>query len=189
MHDILDKALNAYEERSALAETMKPVANSIRIESKFAISLIRRDKRNEASAALEKAEEQLKILEEVSAKSPHLSRLGFYHEALEEYVEAKVYVSLLTGGKLIWPANISIEPAVLIGGIADATGELVRRAITVADVGTLDEIAGFQHIAEEVANKLSNVKMDAKIRKKYDDVERNVRRLEEILYDVRMKKK
>ena len=188
MHDLLTKALESYEERNTLAEQMKPVANQVRIESKFAISLSRRANHAHAAGALQKAEKQLQVLQKMTAKSPHLARLGFYHEALEEYVEAKMYASLLSDKKAIFPTKIQIEPDILLGGIADATGELVRRAITIANSDTFDVITGYREIAEEVAEKLSKVRMDGKIRKKYDDVERNLRRLEEILYDIRLKK-
>lgn len=167
---------------------MKGPSDSVRIASKQAIALLRREGVSASGLCIRDAEKTLITLAAIFKKNKDLSAQGFYKDAVEEYVEAKVYYNFLSGIGQKFPTRIEIGAEEMVGGICDFTGELVRRAITIANADTFKEVARYQKVVEEIAGELSKIGFEGKLRSKYDDVERNLQKIETILYDIRLKK-
>jgi len=86
------------------------------------------------------------------------------------------------------PDFIKVGAEEIISGTCDFTGELVRRAVTIANLKNLQDLTLYQKAVENVAQELTKVGFRGKLRQKYDEVERNLRKLEDILYDIKLKK-
>jgi translin len=144
-------------------------------------------------ADFERAEELLKNVEEILAgleKQFGYERViqeGAYNPAVEEYVEAKLYYSVLKGEEIGRIDGIRIGIDGYLGGICDLTGELVRRAVNLASDKKFDEAIKVKGIIEEIMAGLVEFDMTGYLRTKYDQARGNVRKIEQIAYEISMR--
>ena len=79
-------------------------------------------------------------------------------------------------------------PEEIISGVCDFTGEVVRKAISVADAKNLKKLNLWKKEIESVAEELTKIGFKGKLRQKYDEVERNLKKMESIIYDIKLRK-
>jgi translin len=82
----------------------------------------------EASTLLDEAQKTATRLQAAVAKHPELRYAGYTQDALKEYAEAALVYAFLTDGEPPAAADLNIEPAAYLNGLAEAASEL-RRAI------------------------------------------------------------
>ncbi|PIZ81694.1 MAG: hypothetical protein COY02_01070, partial [Parcubacteria group bacterium CG_4_10_14_0_2_um_filter_41_6] len=75
-----------------------------------------------------------------------------------------------------------------LGALSDLTGELVRAATLEATKGNFSSIKKYRNATEELFGVLLQMDLRGILRQKRDDARRNLKRLEDILYDVSLKK-
>lgn len=153
-------------------------------ESKRAIFAIHRDNHDEASSAIKEAEKKIKDIQQQIQIEPRLRYEGSFSAALEEYVEAYALRSFVTTGTITLPTSIPLEYDEVLGGITDVTGEIVRKAVLLATEGKFDTIRSYHETVRTIIGELILLDMTGKLRNKYDQAKRNLKRLEEILYDI-----
>lgn len=188
MNNLLKKSIKQYQRGQDLSCGAERLSNQIRIKSKRAISLLRRAHFQAGDKLLREAENHFRLINRLVKKNSHLFGQPFYKEAVEEYVEALMLKDFLVGSRRGIPAFIKIGPEEIISGLCDFTGELVRRAVTIAGPERLAELSEYKKIVENIAEEMTKVGFKGKLRQKYDEVERNLKRLEEILYEVKMRR-
>ena len=187
MNNILNKSIKEYQESQNLMYEIQKLSNEARTNSKKAISLLRRNNIKESKKTIEEIESLFRLINKTVKKNKDLIEQNFYKEAVEEYIEAIILYSFLTKCKKAIPAFIKTEPEEIISGICDFTGELVRRAITIASVESFGELISYKEAIEDVAEQLAKIGFKGKVRQKYDEVERNLRKVEDIIYDIKLK--
>lgn len=180
--------VGSYQKHSELKHKLKTIADSIRMNAKQAIVLMRQEDFEGGVKKLKVAEQELKKARSFVSHESSLSEEGFYLDSLEEYVEAKAYHAFLTKSRLILPKFIKVGAEQAIGGLCDFTGELVRKTLAMADTNHIKEIQSFITITETIHTELSRTSFTGKLREKYDDLERNLSKLERVAYELRMKK-
>jgi predicted translin family RNA/ssDNA-binding protein len=74
-----------------------------------------------------------------------------------------------------------------LGGICDTTGELVRRAVNEAARGNLDEVEKIHGIIDQILGELVEFDMTGYLRTKYDQARGNLRKIEQINYEVKLR--
>lgn len=186
MLKLLQQQIEKYRKQNAQRNRLKALSNEIRGQSKQTVALLRRDHVRTSKVVLLKIEQLIRDAGALIKKHPDLRHEGFYVEALEEYAEARVLYNFIIGSAPKFPARIFLSPEEIIGGICDATGELVRKAISDASVGTLKKIEMYRSVIEGVSQALTTMGLQGKLRHKYDDVERNLQKLENIIYDIKL---
>ena len=177
-----------YRQYQDLRHALKAPADRVRADAKHAITLMRQDGYQEARLLLAGAERVLKSVRRLFSRQPQLASEGFFREALEEYVEAKAYLSFLTGKSMAIPSSIPLDTDEALGGVCDFTGELVRKAMSIADLEHRKEIKLYIQVTQKIMDELSHVSFSGKLREKYDDLERNLVRLERIAYELKIRK-
>ena len=187
MNNMLDKSIKKYQESQNLMYEIQKLSNEARANSKKAISLLRRNNIKESKKTIKGIENLFRLINKVVKKNRDLIEQNFYKEAVEEYIEAISLYSFLTKYKKAIPDFIKTEPEEIISGICDFTGELVRRAITIAGVESFGELISYKKAIENIAEQLAKIGFKGKIRQKYDEVERNLRKVENIIYDIKLK--
>lgn len=185
---VIRKFITSYQKQSELKHKLKTVADKVRMLSKHGISLMRNEKFQEGTDKLKEAERELKNAQSLINKEPSLREEGFFRDSVEEYVEAKAYESFLKHIPLKFPTFISIGSEEAIGGIIDFTGELVRKTLNIADSNNLKTIQSYINITESIMTEFSRTSFSGKLREKYDDLERNLSKLERMAYELRVKK-
>lgn len=144
---------------------------------------------------LVKADQHLQIAEQAIAellkKYQQDNRLRFegsYKAAIEEYVEAKFFIAILKNQEIKEIANPTIGPEEYLGGLCDVTGELVRQSVLLATKDQTKDIERFKNVIEEIINFMLDLYLTGYSRQKFDDAKRNLQRMEQILYDLKIKK-
>jgi len=184
----LRRLVKDYRQYQDLRHRLKAPSDQTRSLAKQAITLMRQDKFQDGKRLLADAERTLRSVQALLTRQPLLATEGFFREALEEYVEAKAYLSFLTGGRLTIPSFIPLDTDEALGGVCDFTGELVRKAMSIADTTHLKEIESYVRITQSIMDELSHVSFSGKLREKYDDLERNLVKLERIAYEIKLKR-
>ena len=156
-------------------------------ESKKAIFALHGGNNQQAAKSLGQAELILKKLNQSCNKNNRLRFEGSYKAALEEYVEAKTFSQVLAGKSLDKLSVESIGPEEYINGIADLTGELVRQAVLRATKGDYQVLEQYRLFTEEIVGFLLTLYLTGQSRQKFDDAKRNLKRLEQIIYEVRLR--
>jgi len=188
MNHLLKKSIKEYQETQGLIYGIQKLSNEIRAKSKKAIALLRREKIKESKEKIKEAESLFRLINKLIKKNRNLTNQSFYKEAVEEYIEAITFYNFVNKSKREIPDFVETEPEGIISGICDFTGELVRRAITIASVENFKQILLYKKVIEDIAEELTKIGFRGKLRRKYDEVERNLRKIEDILYDIKLKK-
>jgi len=189
MNNLLKKSVKEYQESQDLIYGIQKLSNNIRAKSKKAIALLRRDKIKESKEIIKEVEKIFRLINKIIKKNRDLIKQNFYKEAVEEYIEAITFYNFLIKSKRKIPDFVKAGPEEIISGTCDFTGELVRRTITVGNLENLRQLLVYKKTIEKIAEVLTEVGFRGKLRQKYDEVERNLRKIEDIIYDIKLKNK
>lgn len=172
----------AFREK-VIAESRKALQNS-----KLAIFAIHRDEEKQAKKLLAEAEDILKkVLKEIQGEPKFLND-GNVLAALEEFGEAWLVLGFAQGKKLNFPKKPILPPDQQVGALADFTGEMVRKAIAEATNRNQKTVEIIYKTVAEVVYSLADADLTGQGRQKFDDAKRNLKRLEEIRYDLSLRK-
>jgi predicted translin family RNA/ssDNA-binding protein len=157
--------------------------------SKTAIFALHRHDAKQAEISITEAEAILKDLNKSYNKGNRLRFEGSYKAALEEYVEAKTFSQVMNNQELDELEFESIGPEEYINGLADLSGELVRQAILQATQGNYKVLDQYKLFTDEIVAFLLTLYLSGQGRQKFDDAKRNLKRLEQIIYEVTLRNK
>ncbi|MBU1146258.1 hypothetical protein KKD80_01800 [Patescibacteria group bacterium] len=165
------------------------VSNNALTKSKQAIFSFHRDDLRGGNSLLAEVEKIFQDLEKKFKQEPELRYEGAYRAALEEYVEAKFFGKFLKDGKIDFIKDAEIDADTYLGGICDFTGELVRKAVLAATDKKFKKVEEYVVGVRDVIGELIKMNLTGYLRTKYDQAKQNLRRAEEVLYDVKMREK
>lgn len=163
------------------------ISNDALIKAKQAIFAFHRDDFKAGNALLFEIEKIFNDLEKKIKKEAELRYEGSYRAALEEYVEAKLFGSFLATGKIDEIKEVAVDYDSYLAGLCDMTGELTRKAVLKAIDKKFEDVEFLVAGIREVIAELLKFNLTSYLRTKYDQAKNNLRRAEEILYDVKMK--
>lgn len=175
---------NLQRERRALIHA----SSEAQSRAKRAIFALHRDDAREAERLLREASILLKTVAAKAQRFPELDQEGSYRAALEEYAEAVLFSQYVTGGRLAKGEGRMMEPHIFFGALSDATGEIVRYAIAEATRGHFEKVARAHETVEMVVGFLLEMDLTGYLRQKFDQAKKNLRSLEEIRYDISIKR-
>lgn len=171
--------------RSKRHELIKESSDILK-EAKRTIFSVHRDNLDEAARHLAEAEKHIAHIETEVKNEPNLRHEGAYKAALEEYIEAYLLLTFLKEKKIHIPDILEFHYEEYLGGLCDFTGELVRKAVLSVTQGKTKEITLFHDAGSGIIEQLIELDMTGSLRSKFDDAKRNLKRLEEILYDIKV---
>ncbi len=173
-----------YRERNRIVRTSSEALQL----SKRAIFDLHRDDKKQAKKNLTVAQEKLASLKTSFAKNPKLEFEGSYRAAVEEFVEATMFLRHIEKKAFTAIKGMNVFYEEYLGGLADMTGEIVRHTVKMVSSGRTDVRESVKAVEEVVAQMLE-MNLTSKLRQKFDDAKRNLKRMEEILYDLEIRKK
>ncbi|NQU77520.1 hypothetical protein HQ544_02370 [Candidatus Falkowbacteria bacterium] len=187
--EFFQKLLSNYIAKSSKRhQIIKDSSDALRL-SKQAIFAMQRDDLENASNLIIDVEKILGGIKEYFEEDDSLRSQGAYRAALEEYVEAKLFHNVLMGKDIDALENEELTYETYLSAICDVTGELVRKAVTQATKHEFENVEKYRKATEEIIAELLNFNLSGgQLRSKYDDAKRNLRRLEDIMYDVKVKR-
>ena len=164
-------------------------SNDVLKFSKQAIFAIHREDMKQAENSLNEAKKILKYLQSKIKNEKALQYEGSYLAGIEEFVEAELFFQFIKTGKIFEIKDQKFDAQSYLGGLCDFTGELVRRAIFLATRHRYDEVAVCRQAIEDVVGELIKFNLLGKLRPKYDQAKNNLRKIEEIIYDLEIKRR
>ena len=170
------KAFQQFEEHRRKALRL---SDTLRIESKSAIGYLLKDLPQKAKEHLAVAEKTLKSLNRLLTSTPYLYSVGGVHVGSEEYVEARLLADYLFGNTLSTLKDLGVTHQDYIGGLCDMSGELLRYARKhPQEMRKIQEdLQDLYQICLEMIVTRNGI-----IRKKLEDLERNERKMEEMIF-------
>ncbi len=155
--------------------------------SKLIIYAVHRDELDKAAELIKEIETERKELEKIAEHSDKMAYEGSYKIAIQEYVEAILYFTFVKTGKL---AEFKAQAELFMLGLCDLPGELVRRAVFLAGKGKVNEVVKIKDMVDTIYGEL--LKFDFReneIRRKVDGVKYELRKLEDLVLDLKLKKR
>lgn len=181
-------SLNQYQSYQKMRQQLISASNEILHHSKQAIFSLHRNDRSAAKKLLAQNLKQIKALQKgLLVKHPELSQQGAYLAALEEFMEAQLFLDVISKKELDQLSGVEIPVDQYIGGLCDMTGELVRQATLLATEQQFDTVEYYYEIVGEVIGFLIKFNLTGHLRQKFDDAKRNLKRLEGIRYDISLR--
>jgi len=152
-------------------------------ESKHMIYEIHRG--GSAPDSLRRLRQQKAALDRIAGKNPLLFQEGSYSDAVQEYCEAETYHSFVSRKPLPTAKQLKIGTEDYLMGLCDLTGELTRRAVRHATMRDFEEVKRIKQFVEDLYGEFIHFDLrNGLLRKKYDAIKWNLKKLEEIMYDI-----
>jgi len=108
----------------------------------------------------------------------------------QEYVEAVTYLEYVKTGKLADEKEINADPENYLLGICDLTGELARRAVFSVVKEDFKEVEKIKEFVSRIYEEFLKFELrNSELRKKSDSIKWNLKKIEEILYDLKIRGK
>ena len=155
--------------------------------AKQAIFALHRGDRKEGISILNESERRLFDIGKKFAKIRGLEYEGSYRAAAEEYAEARLFERYLAEKKIGPVAAPGMDEDVYLAGLMDFTGELVRHAIARATARDTKEVARAHAEVRAVIAEVIQMNLTGSLRSKYDQVKTNLKKMEEIAYELSLR--
>jgi predicted translin family RNA/ssDNA-binding protein len=183
---VIRRQLVAYEKKR---EAVIGLSRTILHSSKQAISSTHRKDLKGAAGHLKSAESAIKKSRKHIGFDPRLTLLGAFSVSMQEYVEAKTFLHFVKTRKLLPFSSLSVDPEDYLIGLADLTGELSRKAVLLTIAKNYDSVSLVREFVTGIHDFFLTLSLrNGSLRKKYDAIKWNLKRIEDILYDIEMKK-
>lgn len=155
--------------------------------SKQIIYAVHRDEMDNAKKLVDEIEKERKELEKIAQHSNKMVYEGSYKIAIQEYVEAVLYYHFVKNGTL---ADIKVMAEHYILGLCDLPGELSRRAVFLAGKGQTEEVVKIKDLVDQIYGQLLKFDFrDNEIRRKVDSVKYELMKLENLVFELKLKGK
>jgi len=109
--------------------------------------------------------------------------------AYQEYVEAAALFEFKKHGKVPTRKSLEVTNEHYLMGLCDLSGELVRLAVKFAINKKFDEVEKIRSLVDEIYGEFLKFDLrNGELRKKSDSIKWNLKKIEEINYDISLKK-
>ena len=158
--------------------------------SKQIIYAVHRDELKEAAALVKKIISEKQKIEEVVKKHVDLEAIGAYRVAMSEYVEALLYYHFINEKIIPTRKALKVSTDHYLYGLIDLTGELGRKAVQLAGKGEYDSVVFIRDTVSEIYGELLKFDFrDSDIRRKFDSVKYDLKKLEDLVLELKLKGK
>jgi len=179
------KKLEQYD--SKREELIKKSRDLLKV-SKQVIYSVHRGNKKEAAEQVNNANKIKKELDKIAEFDKKMVFEGSYSDACQEYTEAICYYMFLEKGKLPGLNELNVDYEDYLMGLCDLTGELTRMAVAMATQRKQKEFEKIKDFVEDLYGEFLKFDLrNGNLRKKYDSLKWNIKRLEEVWYDIKTK--
>jgi translin len=110
--------------------------------------------------------------------------------AYQEYVEAAAYVHFMEKGVLMQRKAMGVDSESYLLGLCDLTGELMRKAVDDIINKNYDHAYKIRELVTLIYGEFLQFNLrNGELRKKSDQIKWNLQKIEDLIYDVEMKKR
>ncbi len=156
--------------------------------SKQIIYAVHRSDMKAAEKLVKTIQKELTNLNQYIKKKPKMYHEGSYRVAIQEYVEALLFYGYVQENKIYTKKELGVDTDYYLLGLTDISGELVRKAI-------LDATQNKPETAQKSKELLSQIyawllQFDIRggdLRRKFDAIKYDLRKLEDLNFQLSMK--
>jgi translin len=135
LEPIIDQIRAGFEARNKARDEALAVCRVLTRHCAHAIRAVHRQEQAETDQHLQEAGALVARLREMLAGYDDLYFAGYTQDALKEYAEATITSALIRNQPLPAPAEVGVEDATWLNGLAEVTGELRRRCMDILRQG------------------------------------------------------
>jgi translin len=157
LESIIETIRADLEAKSAVRDAALPRSRALIRHCADAIRATHRGDYADAQDLLVTASRAAQELVHDLAPFPDLSYAGYAQDALKEYVEAQAVYAFVTGAQLATPAELGVEPAAYLNGLAEAASEMRRHALDLMRQNRLQRAEEILAIMDEVYSQMISV--------------------------------
>ncbi len=189
---MLEELKKVLEEKELAREELIKLSREMRLNSTKAIAYIHAGNFEKAEEHLRRAEEVFERVKEFKEKFWDIYYLSF--DAMQEFVEATVFKNVVEKLDLDVKLPEGLEPAPILGGLADSIGEMRRFALSLlVKDGDLERARRVLELMEELYFKLMEFtfhdKITGNLRPKLDVARNSIERTKSDLLSAMVAKK
>ncbi len=123
---IATRANEHFSRADKARERALPLHREVIRFSGLSIRAVHRHEYDEARVLIGKAGEVMEQIRQAVGEATEVYYAGFIQDAQKEFAEANLSLALVTGSKLPMPADLQVDIAAFMNGMAEAIGELRR---------------------------------------------------------------
>src|SRR3989338_3732492 len=157
--------------------------------SKRAVFSLHRGDAGEAQKKLKEAEEIFLRLNKKYKQHPAFQDEGSYRAAIEEYVEATLFLQFVMKGKIGKVTTVGVDGDVYLAGLCDVPGELYRYAIRAATMHDHKTVEACVEMANKIIGELVEFDLTSYLRTKFDQAKQATQKLEIVMYELALREK
>lgn len=158
--------------------------------SKQVIYSIHREDIAGAGKLMNSIKKEKKAADKIASKHPGLYGVGAYRVAIGEYVEAALYYNYVKNNKIVTSSYLKVPTDHYLFGLIDLTGELGRKAVQSAGKGNYDMVFQIKEVVAKIYGELLKFDFrDSDMRRKFDSVKYDLKKLEDLCLDLKLKGK
>ena len=139
LESIAEQIRRTFDARTAARDQALAQARQLTRACSLAIRAVHREEAEVMKTHLEEARQLADVLRTSLANFPDLFYAGYTQDALKEFVEAMVTCALIQNQPLLTPAELGVENATYLNGLAEVVGELRRRTLDILRHGYSQE--------------------------------------------------
>ncbi len=181
------KLADEYSSYAVLRRKVFSASDELLAKSKQAIFAMHRDDLPAAEKLLAEVLAGKAALAPIFKKHPGLTEEGPFRAAVEEYAEAAQFLAFLNGKPLASLPGFDADT--VLGGLSDTIGEIARKTVSWATQGDFKKIDRALDTAREVVALLLGLNLTGYLRTKLDQAKQALRRIEDVAYDVSMRRR
>ncbi len=175
-----------YNEHNRERSACMDLSDRLRILSKSTISFLIKDHTTAVTKNLPEMHHLFALLQAKLRRYPYLYANPAIGIGFEEYVEAVLLYNYIKNKPLPTANSLKVTPDTYLGGLSDLTGELVRLAHqNEKQVKAIhDYVAGIHDLIIPLS-----ITRNSATRAKLETISTNLRKLESIIYDLKLRDK
>lgn len=139
LESIAETIRQHFDVRTARRDEALKQARQLTRACSLAIRAVHRDDKEAMDASLAEAQSLADKLRDELRQYPDLFYAGYTQDSLKEFVEANVTCALIQNQRLQTPADLGVEDATYLNGLAEVVGELRRRTLDILRSGYSQE--------------------------------------------------
>jgi translin len=129
LETVIQEVKNELTQKNKIREETHESMRKATSLSKQAILLIHQKKYGDAEKFVENAKEKISGLQNLAKDYPEIVYGGMFSAALQEYSEARIFLTLVKESRFVKPAEINVPSVDYVLGLADVIGEYRRLAL------------------------------------------------------------
>jgi len=149
-----DRIRESLERQNAIRDEALSQSRNLTRHSARAIRAIHRDDADLAREHLKEADKLAEALRLGLSEDPDLYFSGYAQDALKEYCEAHLTVSVVLDQKWPSPEDLHVQYATYLNGLSEVVGELRRRIMDIMREGHSQEVERLLDVMDDIYAQL-----------------------------------